>query len=258
MRPESYNIANITRDTLGSAETPGRWQFIWAHGWGQNRQAMAPLAQSLTSLGGHILIDFPGFGDAPAPQTAWTTADYADLTARFLNELGPAGPVVWIGHSFGGRVGIQMAARHPDMIDRLVLIAAAGLPRRRSAVERARVAGRIYTFKTLKSLAPVLGLDVNKLRDRFGSADYRNAGAMRDTLVKVISEDLSPEAQRISCPTRLIYGAQDTETPPEIGQRLDALIPNSEFSVLDKQDHYSLLGEGRHQVAKRIRDFLAT
>ena len=170
----------------------------------------------------------------------------------------PVDPTIWIGHSFGGRVGIQLAARRPDLVTRLVLIAAAGLQRRRSLMERTRIATKIRTFKALKRLAPVTGMDVDKLRERFGSSDYKAAGDMRDTLTKVVSEDLTDIAAQISCPTRLLYGELDTETPPEIGQRLAAIIPEAELSVLPGQDHYTVLGEGRHQVAKRIRDFLET
>lgn len=260
MTPESYDIAQISHDTLGTFAGTGTandsWRFLWAHGWGQDRRAMANLAQSLTGLGGHILIDFPGFGAAPHPRDAWSTADYADAVARFLKHAPTAGPTVWIGHSFGGRVGIQLAARHPELVDRLVLIASAGLQRQRSLLERTRVTGKIYTFKTLKRLAPVVGMDVDKLRENFGSADYKAAGDMREILSKVVREDLTDVAARIKCPTRLIYGAKDTETPPEIGERLAAVIPDAQLSVLTNQDHYSLLGEGRHQVAKRIRDFL--
>ena len=160
------------------------------------------------------------------------------------------------GTPSAGRVGIQLAARYPELIDSLVLIAAAGLQRKRSLAQQARVTGKIYTFKTLKRLAPVIGMDVDKLRDSFGSADYRAAGEMRDILSTVVREDLSEIATGINCPTRLIYGERDTETPPEFGERLSGLIPHAELSILGGQDHYSLLAEGRHQVAKRIRDFL--
>ena len=79
---------------------------------------------------------------------------------------------------------------------------------------------------------------------------------MREILAKVVREDLTDVARQISCPVLLIYGGKDTETPPEIGERLAELIPNADLNVLDTQDHYSLLGDGRHQVAKRVRDFL--
>ncbi|MGI9522703.1 MAG: alpha/beta fold hydrolase [Hyphomicrobiaceae bacterium] len=251
-----YDPAAISFDSIGRNESPGDWQFVWGHGWGQSKAAMTQLAQSLTSIGSHVLVDFPGFGASPAPTGAWTTADYADLTARFIKQLAPSKPLVWVGHSFGGRVGLQLASRHPQLIARLVLIAAAGLQRRRSVTDRARVAGKVYTFKALKHLSPVLGLDIERLRDRFGSADYRNAGDLRSTLTNVVREDLSDVARTVQCPSRLVYGDRDTETPPDIGVRLEQLIPDARLTVLEGQDHYSLLGDGRHLVAKRIRDFL--
>ena len=257
--PDSYAIEKLTYDALastGATANSGGRHFVWGHGWGQNRHAMASLAQSLAGLGHHTLLDFPGFGDAPHPGAAWQTADYADLVARLIRTSFDGAPVVWTGHSYGGRVGIQLAARHPELVSHLVLIAAAGLPRQRTLAERARMAGRVYTFKTLKHLAPYVGMDVEKLRSKFGSADYQAAGDMREILIHAIREDLSNQAARISCPTKLIYGARDTETPPEIGERLAALIPSADLTVLDGQDHYSVLGDGRHQVAKRIRDFL--
>lgn len=142
------------------------------------------------------------------------------------------------------------------LVAKLCIIAGAGLPRRRTTLEKARVGSKVYTYKTLKTLAPLLGIDTDKLRDRFGSADYRNAGAMRAVLTRVVNEDLSDVARQVRCPVQLIYGSADTETPPELGERLAKLIPDARLAILDGLDHYTVLGEGRHQVARRLRDFL--
>lgn len=251
-----YDPASIPRDVIPAAGTAARRRFVWGHGWGQNRAAMAALAQTFVAFGSHTLVDFPGFGAAAPPPGTWGTADYADVMAAFIETLPPADETVWVGHSFGCRVGLQLAARHPDVVDRMCLIAAAGLPRKRSAADQARVTAKVYTYKTLRHLAPILGLDTDKLRARFGSADYRNAGAMRPILSRVVAEDLSGVAGQVRCPVLLVYGSDDTETPPEIGRRLEALIPDARLAVLDGLDHYSVLGDGRHQVARRLRDFL--
>jgi pimeloyl-ACP methyl ester carboxylesterase len=248
--------AAVSVDRL-AASVPGQNRRIfWAHGWGQNRRAMAALAHTFQPFGDQILMDFPGFGDAPPPPGPWGTAEYADWAADVIRAE-PAGPQnIWVGHSFGCRVGLQLAARHPDLLDRMCLIAGAGLKRRRSPIEQARVTCRIYTYKALKRLAPLVGMDTDRLRERFGSADYRNAGAMREILVKVVGEDLSDVARQVTCPVQLIYGDKDTETPPEIGKRLEQLVPDARLTILPDQDHYSLLADGRHQVARRLRDFL--
>lgn len=256
MTTPTYDIEKLGYDRVAEAEDASKWHFVWAHGWGQNRAAMKPLAQSLFTLGTHDFLDFPGFGTSPKPDTAWTTADYADNAAAWLSHNDTGKPVVWIGHSFGCRVGIQLASRHPGTINRMMLIAGAGLPRQRSVLEQAKFSGRVYGYKALKRLAPLAGVSQDKLRERFGSADYKAAGAMRDILIKVVNEDLSEVATGITCPVQLVYGANDTETPSNIGERLNKLIPKSELAILEGLDHYTVLDDGRHQVAKRLKALL--
>ena len=187
------------------------------------------------------------------PPETWGTADYADAVAEWLRPM--ASRALWIGHSFGGRVGIQLAARHPGLLTGMVLIACAGLQRRRTFAEQVKKNARVAAFKIAKRFTRS-GPQLDRLRQRFGSADYRQAGAMRPVFLRVIREDLTAEAKRVQCPTLLIYGTRDTETPPEMGERLHSLIPHSELALLDGYTHLNILTEGRHQVAMKIRRFL--
>ena len=125
--PPQNPEARIRFETIGKKDSP---VIVWGHGWGQSRAAFRALAQALEPLGRHILIDFPGFGESPVPAMPWGPGDYADETARFIHTQ-TSGPVIWVGHSFGCRVGLQLAASHPDLIAGMTLIAAAGLKRRR-------------------------------------------------------------------------------------------------------------------------------
>lgn len=227
---------------------------IWAHGWGQSRESFQPLIKPLEPLGRHIAVDFPGFGTSPPPSKDWNTADFADAMASFIRSLTDQ-PVLWIGHSFGCRVGLQLAARHPDLIKSLCLIAGAGLPRIRPLHERLYIRSKVSLYKTLKKLIP-LGLSEDWLKSQFGSADYKAAGPMRNILIKVVNEDLSDIARTITCPVTLIYGSDDTQTPPDIGERLKELIPNADLILLPDQDHYSVLSTGRHQVLPHVKRFI--
>lgn len=232
----------------------GPVQIIWAHGWGQNGEAFAPLAQSFAGMATNYLIDFPGFGQSAPPPEAWGTRDYANDTAAWLKTL-PAAPRIWVGHSFGCRVGIQIAANYPYMFDRMVLIAAAGLKRHRTMFQRINHNAKIYTFKTLKVLVPE-GPKRDALRARFGSSDYRNAGVLRDSFLRVVNEDLSEECARVSKPTLIIVGEKDTDTPPEMSRRMNAKIAGSQLHVLDGFDHHTIMNAGRHQVAALIKGFM--
>jgi pimeloyl-ACP methyl ester carboxylesterase len=231
-----------------------RLHLVWGHGWGQSAAALVPVAETLKPFASSSLVDFPGFGKSSNPPESWGTAEYADFIAEWMEGL-PASRRIWIGHSFGGRVGIQLAARHPKLVSGMVLIASAGLQRRRTLTEGLRFRLRKTAFKTARRLVRD-GPQLDALRQRFGSSDYRSAGAMRPILTRVVSEDLSEPAKAVQCPTLLVYGTSDTETPPEMGERYKALIPNSELAVLTGFDHLSVLSEGRHQLVLRIRRFL--
>jgi pimeloyl-ACP methyl ester carboxylesterase len=228
--------------------------IIWAHGWGQSHAAFLPLITPLARAGYHITLDLPGFGQSPAPDEGWDTRAYADAIAAWITEQGYTN-VIWVGHSFGCRVGIQMAAHYPDLINGLCLIAGAGLKRKRPVHKKIYFYCRIKVFKALRRFVPD-GSFKDMLMTKFGSADYKSAGPMRKIFVRVVNEDLSPEAEKITCPTALVYGSNDTETPPEFGMRFSRLIKDSKLHLLDGQDHYTVLQNGRHPVVKILKDFI--
>ncbi len=235
-----------------SAEAP--LTLIFAHGWGHSHLNLVPLAGTMPRSAVSYLVDLPGFGRSPAPPGPWGTEDYADAVAEWLGGIG-AGRRVWIGHSFGCRVGLQLAARHPELLDGLFLIAAAGLQRQRSLWGSARLAARHRAFRVARLFTPE-GPARDRLRARFGSADYQQAGALRPILVKSVVEDLTEVARAVRCPVVLAYGDRDTETPPEIGRRLNQLIPQSRLVLLRGFDHLTVLTDGRHQLAQRLTEFL--
>ncbi|MEN8236014.1 MAG: alpha/beta hydrolase [Pseudomonadota bacterium] len=233
-------------------------QLIWAHGWGVDHRTLLPIAQSFDASTSQILFDFPGFGQAPLPPKTWNTQDYADLVIEYLQTLPQKkcqAKRIWVAHSFGARVGLRIAAREPDLLDGLFLIAGAGLQRRRTPVETIVLKSKVYTYKALKPLIH-RGLVPEGLKQRFGSTDYRAAGPMRGVLLRVIQEDLTQIAQKVKCPVHLLYGAQDQETPPEMGRRFAELIPNAKLTVLEHFDHANILTEGRAQVSYLLQQFL--
>jgi pimeloyl-ACP methyl ester carboxylesterase len=231
---------------LAGAAPQGAAELVWAHGWGHTHEALLPLAQAMRPMADSWLVDLPGFGASPAPPFAWGTADYADAMAEWLATL-PAGRKIWVGHSFGCRVGLQLAARHPQAVEALFLIAAHGLQPRRSLATRLKRAPRRAAFRLARALTPE-GPARDRLRERYGSTDYRNAGAMRPVLVKAVNENLSEVARAVRIPVVLVHGDGDRESPPEIAERLHTLIPDSRLNLLRGFDHWTILSDGRHQV----------
>lgn len=259
MRPETVRVGGTDLALFALDREEARTGaagplLVWAHGWGHTHANLLPLAEAMRRAGTSVLLDLPGFGASPLPPGAWGTSDYADAVAEWLAGVA-ARPRIWIGHSFGCRVGLRLAARHPGLVDGLFLIAAAGLKRQRSLPEQVRFAARRWAFRAARLITPE-GPARDRLRARFGSADYRSAGPLRPIFVRTVGEDLTEVARRVRCPAVLVYGDRDSETPPELGTRFASLIPQSRLVVLRGFDHWNVLSEGRHQIVQRLGEFL--
>ena len=178
-----------------------------------------------------IALDLPGFGAAQEPTGPWGSLDYAHLVAGVLDEMGE--DVVVVGHSFGGRVAVQLAVEHPDRVSALVLTSAPVC----SAPRQARTAPRLaHRYRLIRSLARAHVLSPQRLEDarvRFGSRDYAAAsGVMRQVLVRVVNEIYDSEMSSISCPIELLWGEEDRDVPPEVAQAVLAQIPKTVQSSL--------------------------
>lgn len=232
-------------------------EICWLHGWGQTHKSLEPLALLFKKDFKNTLYDLPGFGKSQRLADDAGTEDYAKGLIRDL-EGRKTGAVILAGHSFGARVAIRLAGQRPDLVKSLILIAAAGLKRKRGLVFRLKKAGLSIIGKTATLLDGVFKTRFKeKFRARFGSRDYREAGPLLKTFVKTVNEDLSETAARVSCPVILIYGENDTETPPEIGERFKALMGNAALKILPGFGHLDVLTAGRHQCEHQIKQFLA-
>lgn len=239
---------------IGDGSAP---RIVFAHGWGRDHRDFIPAAEALGAQAKSLLVDFPGFGDAPRPEGTWTTADYATHLAAFIRER-TEGKVVLAGHSFGCRVALRVAVQNPELLSGLVLVAGAGIPRQRPLHQRIINRVRRAPFRTLRRFARSPER-IDALERRFGSADYvmsRERG-IRDIFIKVVNEDQSEALGRIKIPTVLLYGEKDQETPPELGRRMASMIPDARFLSMPELDHNSILVRGHHVIALRVKEMLA-
>ncbi|RVQ69279.1 alpha/beta hydrolase [Croceicoccus ponticola] len=238
--------------------TPDAPKVVFAHGWGRTHRDFIPVAEALAPTIDAYLFDLPGHGKSERPDAAWGTVEYAEYMARYVTmDLG-IDQCVWVGHSFGGRMGLRLGVQSPGMMRHMVIVAGAGVPRDISTAERWKRKWKGRKFQKLKAAATTED-ELIELEKRFGSPDYvmsRETG-MRDIFVKTIAEDQSADLPRIPTETTLIYGSADTETPPEIGRKIAALVPNSTYIECPHYDHISILDRGRHQIALAIKEAVA-
>lgn len=223
------------------------------HGWGGRIESMAPVCACLQPDHRVLAIDLPGFGESPPPTEAWGTRNYSSFVSGVLKELGVE-RASFVGHSYGAKTSLYLAATHPDVVEKLVLVGSSGLrtppslqARMKRAVSKgARAAGRA-------------GSVGRKLRDtiydRIASDDYKEAGPMRSTLVKVVNEDLTPLLPRIQASTLLVWGTKDDAAPVAHGKTMERLIPDAGLVLFEGAGHFAYLDE-QARFCTIVRHFL--
>ena len=239
----TVGTSSLVAEKFGSE--PAR--VIALHGWGRSG------ADFVTILAGHdgLAIHLPGFGPAPAPPQAWSSADYADVIAQALEGMGP---VVVVGHSFGGRIAVRLAAAYPQLVSHLVLT---GVPLTRvQAASAPKPAFRVIRALRRARLVPESVME--SARQKYGSLDYRQAsGVMREILVGVIAEDYLDDAARVTCPVTMVWGELDNPAPLAAAQRALGFFPDATLRVVSGAGHLlegTLEGEVASAVADVLRD----
>ncbi|MDF2936762.1 MAG: alpha/beta hydrolase family protein [Paenibacillaceae bacterium] len=218
------------------------------HGWGANKESFSFVAESLEKHFRVVSLDFPGFGASGEPPVPWGVEEYCSFVEKFNAALDIKNPII-MGHSHGGRTAIRYASRNP--VHKLILVDSAGIKPKRKLSYYIRV----YSYKTAKHLLKLPGLRhkreqiLERFRKSTGSEDYKQATPlMRQTLVKLVNEDLKAYLPKIQSPTLLIWGELDTATPLTHGKLMEKLIPNAGLVTLKGGGHWVYAQRPRETV----------
>lgn len=208
--------------------------MIFLHGWGGDSRSFLYAAKKLNCSA--TLIDMYGFGMTPHPDRPLTVSDYAAGVIKLMDKYAIK-KASFVGHSFGGRVAIEIAANYPNRVDKLVLVDSAGVkPRRRFK----------YYFNLLKHkiLKKIRGYGLS------GSSDYQKLSpVMKRTFINVVNYNQVPLLKSIAAPTAIFWGEDDRETPMYMAKILNKKIVNSYLFVFTNCGHFSYLDNSGKFIA---------
>jgi pimeloyl-ACP methyl ester carboxylesterase len=215
--------------------------LLLLHGWGATSLSFTSIAPQLEARFRVIAPDLPGFGFSDMPPKPWGAADYADTVEKLVETTG-LGAVNVLGHSRGGVIGTALAVSRPDLVKRLVLVAAPVVRLQADQDVRSRIGG----YGRVKFIANLLPPFKERIlewgRMKYGSEDYRQAGAMRPTMVKLLGEDWRNALPRVSVPTLLIYGEKDDDVPLAVAeQAMQSLPPSARLEVIEGAGHFPFI-----------------
>ncbi len=243
MNEPSVMLQTIAGLDVGTCVIGEGLPVVALHGWGGSIRSFWPVAERLSPNGYQVhLLDLPGFGQSTPPPETWGVAEYAHLVKDYLDAAGLKQAAI-LGHSFGGRIALVLAATYPERVRKMILADSAGLRTPPTLKQHLRN----FAARTVRNVLDLAHLDGvrKRLQDRYNkryaSADFLAAGALRETFVRVIEEDLTTYAQRVKVPTVLIWGDRDTDTPLWQGRKLEQLIPDAGLIVFQGAGHFAYL-----------------
>jgi pimeloyl-ACP methyl ester carboxylesterase len=242
---------------------------VLLHGLGGTWEYWYPVVQRALRECTFVAVDLPGFGDSERCEPQFEVADAACLVDEALAELGLA-EVTLIGHSLGGAIAVELAARGRaralgllapagfgrvpiERLVRLIGIQTAAL-RHLDRWERLPARRRWARRATLLTLAPDAG------RFTADEAVLLLRGAARATQLAeaayaIARTDVSATAAMLELPVLLAWGARDAVVPRRAAGRVLAAVPHARLVVWPGLGHKPML-ERPDLVVEAIRTLL--
>lgn len=212
--------------------------LLFLHGWRSESKVWNQVMTNLARRGFNCYaLDLPGFGSSETPKQPYRVEDYGLIVKEWIQQQ-KMGKIILIGHSFGGRISIKLASKHPELIEKLILVDSGGI-KNESSEKRiigflAKLTRPLSSLKIAKKLRP----SIYKL---IGAEDYLATPELQKTFLLIINEDLQSDMQKITVPTLIIWGKDDIATPLRDGKLMNELISNSKLSVIPQAGHYCFL-----------------
>tara|TARA_B100000287_G_C20460144_1_gene713051 strand:- start:11 stop:775 length:765 start_codon:yes stop_codon:yes gene_type:complete len=151
--------------------------------------------------------------------------------------------VILLGNSMGGHIGLLFAKKHPELLDGLIITGSSGLYENNM--------GDKYpnreNYNWIKSKTEEVFFDskiaTKELVDEvFDTVNDRNKLIRTLALAKsAIRHNMANDLPKMKIPTAIIWGNQDTVTPPDVAKEFHKLLPNSNLYWIDKCGHVPMM-----------------
>lgn len=196
------------------------------HGWTYTTDPWVKTLKLLREDGYTVkMLNVPGL--TTNSRKVWTIEDYVDWADKNI----PDGAVA-LGHSNGGRILLNLLSKKPEKLKHVILLDAAGIYEESKKRDAARKVSKTFApLKRVKLFRKVY----HKL---LGASDYDRAPEnMKQTLTNMLTSDKKLDFSTITTPATILWGKQDTITPPRQAEKMHELLKNSELSFYENWTH---------------------
>ena len=233
--------------------------FVLVHAAGSNAAMWRRQIVGLGARHSAVAMCLPGHGRSSGVDGRATVEEYADVVAGFAKAL-RLRKFVLVGRSMGGAVGLVLAARHPELLQGLVVVASAA----KFALDPAGVAtlhdivrGRLPQQFTTETFSPATGMDV--MREAWMEQVKTDPRVRHGDLLACQAFDGRALLAKIRTPTLVVAGADDGITPVAQTEEIARGIAGARLEILEKAGHQAPLeqSEAFNALVERFAESLA-
>jgi pimeloyl-ACP methyl ester carboxylesterase len=242
---------------LAAQEAGAGEPLVLLHGIATDHHIWDVVVPELATERHVVTLDLPGFGGSAPVGADYNLRRVADRIVRGLAGRGLQGPFDLVGHSLGGGIAITLAAAHPRLVRRLVLVAPAGLRPLPGAISNVLAAGADAVLaarrgavsltdvwwgrKLLLALTAADGAELPPTLARQMIEASATAQRTAPALATITSADLRPVLAQIPHPLGVIWGEADRTVPIRALDDLLAARPDAAVVRLAEAGHVPMV-----------------
>ena len=256
-----------------SGPGPKGTPLVLLHALGVNFTQWRHVAQLLAPQQRLIGIDLPGCGHSAKPRHKWQLTDMTAAVIGLLDELGISRAMIG-GHSFGGRVALELALRHPERVAGLLLLNSAGFiryPKLLASVGKRLLKPQLIAPIMVAMSQPILGAIVAhptspsgefvaSVTDRFRPEFAWDFAYHACPLLPALLSDVIDELPKLQLPTEVLWGRSDRLLRYRTVAPQLARLPQARIEVIDDCGHMpnfeqpQIVAQAALRLAARVRE----
>lgn len=199
--------------------------FVLIHGLLISSRYMVPTAERLGMMYPVYALDLPGFGKSADPAKVLTIEQLSDAIVAWLDVM-HLPQAIFLGNSLGGQILIDLAARYPERVDRLILVGPTVDPQARTVIQQATRLLVDFVFEKPSLL-------YHLLIDSWRAGVWRTWQTFQYALADYSEEKLGA----IGAPTLVVRGERDRVAPQRWIETIVQRLPNGQAAVIEGGPH---------------------
>ncbi|HEX3131286.1 MAG TPA: alpha/beta hydrolase [Thermoanaerobaculia bacterium] len=221
----------------------GKLPVVLVHGYGVSSRYMVPIARRLAAERTVYAPDLPGHGRSEDPGRTLTVPELAGVLYKWMDAAGLERAIL-LGNSMGCQIAVELAVRHPERIDRLILTGPTVDPQARTFWRQLP-----RFIRTAFAERPSLLFWV--------AWDYLRAGPsrIRREMDVAFADRIEDKLWRISMPSLVLRGERDAIVPQRWAEEVVRCLGTVDLQVIPGAGH-ALNYSAADELMRRIRPFL--